>query len=70
MKYEFSLVIGGKDSIKKKIEEPFKEDPKFIGKMLTTLMIPLMRHLNLTTEDDIYIEKFSINPVVEKDSIS
>jgi hypothetical protein len=70
MKYEFHLLIEGKDSIEKKIEEPFKNDPKFHLKFLQAVMIPLMISLNLDKEDDISVKRILINPVVEKDEIS
>ena len=65
MRYHFTMVINGEDSLKDKIEEAIKTHPKIHVDLIKSFAQAVMLAFHLSDEDNIRIESFTAGRLTE-----
>lgn len=66
MKYHFTMVVNGEDTLKTKIEEAIKNHPKIHVDLIKSFAQAIMLAFHLSEDDNIRIESFTAGRIPEE----
>jgi len=65
MKYQFSILIEGEDTIKEKIEKAVKDHPKIHVDLIKSIIQSIMLTFHFDEADDISVKHFSAGRIAD-----